>query len=205
MIVRNPAKDEVIQQQILLAAKQLFQKYGLRKVTMDDVAKAIGKGRSSLYYYYKSKEEIFDAVVDAEIIDMQMSISQAIDKETTAEKKLYAFFMTKLTVAQSKRSFFSTIDEGMDAAELSDYNKAKQAIRRRIMEKETAVISRILKEGIENQELRSMDQTEQESVQFVLLAAIHGLKREILMENDFSRIDSSMQTLTTLIIQGLKK
>ena len=205
MIVRNPAKDEVIQQQILLAAKQLFQKYGLRKVTMDDVAKAIGKGRSSLYYYYKSKEEIFDAVVDAEIIDMQMSISQAIDKETTAEKKLNAFFVTKLTVAQSKRSFFSTIDEGMDAAELSDYNKAKQAIRRRIMEKETAVISRILKEGIENQELRSMDQTEQESVQFVLLAAIHGLKREILMENDFSRIDSSMQTLTTLIIQGLKK
>ncbi|GLU52925.1 TetR/AcrR family transcriptional regulator [Dyadobacter frigoris] len=205
MIVRSPAKDEVIQQQILLAAKQLFQKYGLRKVTMDDVAKAIGKGRSSLYYYYKSKEEIFEAVVDAEILDMLMTISQAVERETTAEKKLRAFCLTKLTAAQNKRSFFSTIDEGMDAAELSDYNKAKQAIRQRIMDKENDMVSRILKEGIENQELRVMDQNEQQSIQFVLLATIHGIKREMVIENDFSRIGSSMDVLITMVIQGLKK
>lgn len=205
MSVRNLAKDDIIQQQILLAAKQLFQKYGLRKVTMDDVAKAIGKGRSSLYYYYKSKEEIFEAVVDLEILDMLSTISEAIEKETTAEKKLHAFCLTKLTVAQNKRSFFSTIDEGMDAAELSDYNKAKLAIRKRIADKENEIIARILTEGIKNQELRDMEESEQQSVQFVLLATIHGLKREMVMENDFSRINVSMDAFTRMILYGLKK
>lgn len=205
MTVRNPAKDEIIQQQILLAAKQLFQKFGLRKVTMDDVAKAIGKGRSSLYYYYKSKEEIFEAVVDAEILDMLLTISQAIEKETTAEKKLHAFCLTKLTVAQNKRSFFSTIDEGMDAAELSDYNKAKQAIRKRIVNKENEIISDILTDGIKSKELREMEKSEQQSIQFVLLATIHGIKREMVMENDFSRINSSMDAFTKMILYGLKR
>ena len=55
MAESNIGKEDDIQKQILQAALQLFQAHGFRRVTMDDVAKAIGKGRSSLYYYYKSK------------------------------------------------------------------------------------------------------------------------------------------------------
>jgi len=57
MSADSTIKEDIIQEQILQAAKQLFSVHGLHKVTMDDVAKAIGKGRSSLYYYYKSKDE----------------------------------------------------------------------------------------------------------------------------------------------------
>ena len=48
-------KDDLFQEQVIRAAQKLFQQHGMYKVTMDDVAKAVGKGRSSLYYYYKSK------------------------------------------------------------------------------------------------------------------------------------------------------
>jgi len=73
-------KEEMIQGQVIRAARQLYQQHGLFKVTMEDVAKAVGKGKSSLYYYYKSKEEIFDAVIDAEIKEIFTEIVQAVSK-----------------------------------------------------------------------------------------------------------------------------
>ena len=54
---------------------------------MDDVAKAIGKGRSSLYYYYKSKDEIFDAVMQIEIGDLVGAIAIAVNNVETVERK----------------------------------------------------------------------------------------------------------------------
>ncbi len=34
---------------------------------MEDIAKAAGKGKSTLYYYYTSKDEIFNAVIEDEM------------------------------------------------------------------------------------------------------------------------------------------
>src|SRR6202165_1064867 len=125
MSVSNPLKEDVIQDQILQAAKRLFQVHGLHKVTMDDVAKAIGKGRSSLYYYYKSKDEIFDAVMDIEFKEMLNAIAQAINQESTVEQKINAFCVTKLKVLREKRALYNTLDVGMDADEMSHFNKIK--------------------------------------------------------------------------------
>jgi len=80
-------KDEEIQAQLLQAARQLFQLHGFRRVTIDDIAKAIGKARSSLYYYYKTKEEILDAVIAAEIGQLMTAITAATSQAPSAEKK----------------------------------------------------------------------------------------------------------------------
>ena len=37
-------KDELIREEILKVAQKLFQQYGLKKTTMEDIAKALGKG-----------------------------------------------------------------------------------------------------------------------------------------------------------------
>src|SRR5882757_2611307 len=115
MSVISPIKEDVIQQQILQAAKRLFQVHGLHKVTMDDVAKAIGKGRSSLYYYYKSKDEIFDAVIGIEINEMLTAIARAVEQVPTVEQKINAFCVTKLKLLREKQAFYNTLDAGMDA------------------------------------------------------------------------------------------
>src|ERR1700755_916585 len=118
-------KEDLMQQQILAVAKRLFQVYGLAKVTMDDIAKAIGKGRSSLYYYYKNKDEIFDAVIRNEIREMLAAMTDAVEQASNTEQKLHAFFLTKLRVLHEKRAFFKTMDAGMDADALSDFQKIK--------------------------------------------------------------------------------
>ena len=41
-------KEEIIVSEIIESAKKLFQQYGLRKTTMEDIAKSTGKGKSTL-------------------------------------------------------------------------------------------------------------------------------------------------------------
>ena len=48
-------------------ARQLFAKKGVDDTTMNDIAVASKKGRRTLYTYFKSKEDIYMAVVESEL------------------------------------------------------------------------------------------------------------------------------------------
>jgi TetR/AcrR family transcriptional regulator, cholesterol catabolism regulator len=47
-------------------AHDLFMQYGLRSVSMDDIANSLGISKKTIYQYYADKDELVDAVVDAE-------------------------------------------------------------------------------------------------------------------------------------------
>jgi AcrR family transcriptional regulator len=54
-------------QKLVDVARQLFAKNGLENTTMHDIALASGKGRRTLYTYFKSKEDIYYAVIESEL------------------------------------------------------------------------------------------------------------------------------------------
>lgn len=53
------SKKEEVKEKIGQAAMECFERYGLEKTTLEDIAKAVGLNKTSLYYYYKNKEDIF--------------------------------------------------------------------------------------------------------------------------------------------------
>ena len=205
MSIVPSAKEELIQEQILQAAKRLFAVHGLYKVTMDDVAKAIGKGRSSLYYYYKNKDEIFDAVMGIEIREMMTAMSRAVTEAQTAEEKLQAFCSAKLHVLREKKAFFGMLDIGMDADTLSQFHKTQITHHNQIMQQESDLLLQILSYGIKTGELRNISHKEQDMLIFVLLSSLHGMKREMILENDFEKIGPAVKAFANLMIHGLKQ
>ena len=50
-------------QKLVDVARQLFAKNGIANTTMNDIAKASGKGRRTLYTYFKSKDDVYSAVI----------------------------------------------------------------------------------------------------------------------------------------------
>ncbi|MDH6253626.1 AcrR family transcriptional regulator [Chryseobacterium sp. H1D6B] len=200
----TPTKEDVMQQQILAAAKKLFQVYGLAKVTMDDVAKEIGKGRSSLYYYYKNKDEIFDAVVMIEIREMLSAMANGIHQASGTQEKLRAFFLIKLEVLREKRVFFKMLDVGMDADALSNFNKAKIVHHNFIIKQESILLSQLLSYGIKNGELKKMSESEMKTLIFVLVSSVRGLKRELDLETDSKNITPAVDMFTRMAMNGLR-
>ncbi|MDX2250401.1 MAG: TetR/AcrR family transcriptional regulator, partial [Bacteroidia bacterium] len=47
-----------LQERILLKGDELFRKYGIRSITMDDIAKQLGVSKKTLYQYYPEKETL---------------------------------------------------------------------------------------------------------------------------------------------------
>ncbi len=54
-------------ERIKLQATDLFMKYGIRSVSMDDIANSLGMSKKTIYQYYADKDELVDAVIEEEI------------------------------------------------------------------------------------------------------------------------------------------
>ena len=66
-------------QKLVDVARQLFAKNGLENTTMNDIAKASGKGRRTLYTYFKSKEEVYYAVIESELERLSDKMDKIIE------------------------------------------------------------------------------------------------------------------------------
>lgn len=59
--------DKDIKERIRVAAHELVMKYGVRSVSMDDIAAHLGMSKKTIYLYYKDKDELVEAIISAEI------------------------------------------------------------------------------------------------------------------------------------------
>ena len=102
-------KEEIIREEVIATAQKLFQKFGFSKTTMEDIAKAMGRGKSTLYYYYKSKDEIFEAVILKEADEVFSTVSEATRKASSAEEKLQAYLKTSFETIKSRMNLYGAI------------------------------------------------------------------------------------------------
>jgi AcrR family transcriptional regulator len=77
---------------VLTAARDVFIRYGYRRVTMNDIAEAAGISRPALYLVFESKEEIFKSVYGHFVKETLSEIESKIGQLKTPEEKLRAAF-----------------------------------------------------------------------------------------------------------------
>ena len=67
-------------EQIIEAARKLFNKYGFKKVSMDEIASSAGVTKKTVYTYFSSKEELFNYFVQEELNNMKKVVEE-IEKQ----------------------------------------------------------------------------------------------------------------------------
>lgn len=77
-------------------ARQLFAKMGVENTTMNDIALASKKGRRTLYTYFKSKEDIYMAVVESELDILSDMMKRVVEKDISSDLKLMEMIYTHL-------------------------------------------------------------------------------------------------------------
>jgi len=78
-------------ERIMVKTDELFMRYGIRSVSMDDIANTLGMSKKTLYQYYADKDELVDAVVDAHIQGIQ---SDCLDCRKEAKDAVHEIFIT---------------------------------------------------------------------------------------------------------------
>ncbi|MET0392747.1 MAG: TetR/AcrR family transcriptional regulator [Chitinophagaceae bacterium] len=80
-----------IKERIMMKAEELFMQYGIRSVSMDDIANNLGMSKKTLYQYYADKDELVHAVVDSHINGIQ---SDCIGCRDEARDAVHEIFIT---------------------------------------------------------------------------------------------------------------
>lgn len=91
-------------------ARQLFAKMGVENTTMNDIALASKKGRRTLYTYFKSKEDIYLAVVESELDILSEMMKRVTEKDMSPDEKMMEMIYTRLDAV--KRWCFATDASG---------------------------------------------------------------------------------------------
>ncbi len=85
---------------IVNAARKRFAHYGLNKVTMEEIAGDVEMGKASLYYYFPTKESVFEAVVKVEQNQFIYEIENIIKQKGTARQKFIEYVQKRLKYFQ---------------------------------------------------------------------------------------------------------
>ena len=85
-------------QKLVDVARQLFAKNGIANTTMNDIAKASDKGRRTLYTYFKSKEDIYYAVIEGELERLSDKLDEVAAKKISPQDKIIELIYTHLSM-----------------------------------------------------------------------------------------------------------
>lgn len=105
------SNDKEQRETIIDAATSLFSRFGLEKTTMEDIARAAKKGKSSLYYYFKSKEHVFAEVIRKEIAGLKATIIEEIEKEDDPYERFRKFVGTRLSYLNEKADQYTSVKD----------------------------------------------------------------------------------------------
>lgn len=81
-------------------ARQLFAKNGVEDTTMNDIALASKKGRRTLYTYFKSKEDIYWAVIESELDRLSQEMKKVAVKDIAPDEKILELIYTRLNIVK---------------------------------------------------------------------------------------------------------
>lgn len=182
---------------IIDSARKIFSRFGFKKTTMDEIARATRKGKSSLYYYFKSKEEVFQAVVEKEAVELKAELIGAINRETMPQKKLRAYIITRMRLFNRLANLYNAFKDDY----LESYGFIEK-LRVNYDQYESDMFKKILKEGVERGVflINNLDLTA-----YAMVIACKGLEYHWALEQDSDKIETGIDSLLEVFFNGILK
>ncbi len=194
----RPDVSEERKAQIYQAALACFSRKGYHRTTMDDIVAESGLSKGTLYWYFKSKKELFLSLFQ----EVMGQIGQAwegiaTNQEASATEKLRASLALFRAELKEMVPFFGVM---MEAWALTRYDEDMESMIHELYEPYLAIMTRIIEEGAASGEFRV------ESVQemaLVIMTLFDGLTLALgtgLWHGDW---DTLMDAAEELVLNGL--
>ena len=183
--------------QLIEVARELFAKNGKKNVTMNDISEASKKGRRTLYTYFKSKEEVYKAVIDSELSLVLEKLQLVSAEKLEPDAKLTKHIITHLSAIKEavnrngslKSDFFRDIYE-------------VERTRRKIDVQEIELIRRILEDGVRKRLFKPLNN---EMTAIIIFYAIKGLEVPYIRQGISAQFENNKNTIVEFIFTGIRK
>ncbi|HOP12802.1 TetR/AcrR family transcriptional regulator [Lentimicrobium sp.] len=187
---------EEVKSSIVTVARQIFSRFGFKKTTMDEIALASRKGKSSIYYYFESKEDIFQAVVEKEASMLKRELQEAIKPIGDPREKLKVYVLVRMNTLKKLANYYDAI-----RSEYLSHLDFVENIRKKYDDEEISMVEAILKEGAEKMEF-NIENTRLAAI--AIVTAMKGLEIPMFWQNnaDFD-MEKRLDDLINILFYGL--
>ncbi|GAA4182506.1 TetR/AcrR family transcriptional regulator [Sphingobacterium ginsenosidimutans] len=198
-------KKEQVKERIGQAAMECFERYGLEKTTLDDIAKAVGLNKTSLYYYYKNKEDIFIEVAIREGESFINTLQQSTLKKKGVENQIGFYLESRLNYYTNVLNMNRVSVESLDKI-LPRFFELYDAM----MVQEKDFLTKLLVQAIDREQLDMEDPENTASVLINFANALkHSTEQQAILkkqvEIDYAQSLRDTKFLVSLIFKGIRK
>lgn len=190
-------KKDLVHYKIIDNSRKIFSHFGFKKTTMTEIADALKKGKSSLYYYFKSKEEVFEAVVNFEYRLFVDELEDAVARDLKPQDKIKNFVIARMKGIQNVSNFHNVIFN-QDLGHLRFVKK----LQRKYEIKEREILENIFKEGNELDLFRSADSA---MLALSMQMALKGMEMNIKEDKVLEKFEENLDNLLNILFYGLLK
>jgi len=191
-------KEEIVE-----IAGQLFDRLGYENTSMSKIAQALGSGKASLYYYFKSKEELFLNVLRDEGYRYFEANRNCLEDEKDIIKKLKFYLTIPIQLAEHQSGIMMKMYFKIRKIRLK---RAKQ-LADEMLESYFSGFREMLVEGMESGIFRG--DLDIERFMMVVFSNINGLLfmeiPEIEKFNDIREKRKNYEYLLDIVLEGIKK
>jgi AcrR family transcriptional regulator len=196
-VTPQPDRAEERRQQIMEAALACFARKGYYKTTMDDIVAESGLSKGSLYWYFKSKDDLFVSLVKSFFLDMRQDSEAILAQHATASAKLRAIAQYFVKFFEEMEPFFTVFFEfWMKSALTQEINEWFSDL----LGQYQGVIAGILQEGVASGEFKASDARD---LALAFMAVFDGLFFYAMLMPDAVDIERSGHVFIETMLNGL--
>ena len=199
----RPGPNEHGQEAILVAAAEAFMRSGYNGTSIDDIADLLASTKGRIYHYFRSKADIYLAIVSTIISDMLEEISAIAESEGTPTDRLFRMAHRHVRLLQARPAFSRVAlmhTEGYVVSGLRQEDAQNQIAA--IRSDYEARFRDVVAEGVEAGEFREVD------VRLAtkpLLGALNWLALWYRDDVDESDAEHVAAELATFVVHGLRQ
>lgn len=190
-----------VREAILDATDDFLARFGYRKMTIDDIAQAVGIGKGSVYLHFSSKEEIALSQVDRIIEQLKVELKMIAAKKTSPEERLREMLHKRVMHRfDSVQHYTQSLNDILSAI-----RPKLLARRRRYFEEEAEIFAVVVEEGQRKKYFQTGNALE---IAETLLQATNSLLPFSLTTQELGlREDIEAKTLrvANLLLKGIKE
>ncbi len=190
--------EETRRRQILDAAERVFAERGIDKARMDDIVEKSGLSKGALYWYFKSKDALIQALLDRVFINEMREAEALVEQEGSSSERLRKF--AGYAVEEYKR-FKKLMPLAYEFIALAARSKAVRGTLLSYYERYMEFVATIVQQGIARGEFKPCDP---EIVAKSLIALYEGIAMLWFIEPDLIDWDEMEPEPVELILSGLK-
>ena len=187
--------------QILEAGEKLFAKKGFYPTTMEEVARAAGLAKGTIYLHFDDKRDLFFSIIEKKLDILLEKIEKEMRKDEFPSQRIKLAIGIHLRFLEENRDFFKI----MQALPESLKQEMERKLKGRVIEKQSRyveILDQLIRKGIRNQEIKSLDSRK---LAVILVGMMHSLTIYWISRKEKGSLSQDDSLVWQVLWEGIKK